>query len=156
MVKKADGTDRLFVLKRLRNLNRKDYFEREIRACEALQHPNILKIIEHGETPKGRPYLVSEYCEGGSLNQRPSFSDPLEGLRFFLQIVAGVEFAHNNSIYHLDLKPQNILLKGDMPVVGDFGICFIDNDEYTMTSEGPRGPIYYCAPELRGDTFRRE
>ena len=40
-------------------------------------------------------------------------------------------------------------MKNGTPV-GDFGICYIDDGEYVMTSEGPRGSIYYCAPELRG------
>jgi serine/threonine protein kinase len=142
----------LFVLKRLKNINRKAYFDREIRACMALQHPNVLKIIENGETPKGLPYLISEYCEAGSLNTLKPFHDPLVGLQFFAQIVEGVAQAHCHlePIYHLDLKPENILLKGDTPVVGDFGICFIEDGEYNLTADGPRGPIYYCAPELRG------
>jgi hypothetical protein len=38
----------------------------------------------------------------------------------------------------------------NVPVVGDFGICFIEDDEYVMTSDGPRGSIGYWAPELRG------
>ena len=36
-----------------------------------------------------------------------------------------------------------------MPVVGDFGICYIEDDQLTFTKEGPRGSLYYCAPELR-------
>jgi serine/threonine protein kinase len=153
VVRRAKSPDsRLFVLKRLKNINRRAYFEREIQACMALDHPNVLKIIEHGETLKGLPYLISEYCEGGSLSDRKPFHDPLTGLRFFQQIVEAVACAHNHRepIYHLDLKPENILQKGDTPVVGDFGICFIEDNEYNLTTEGPRGPIYYCAPELRG------
>jgi len=141
-----------YVLKRLKNPKRQDYFEREIEACTRLDHPNILKVLSHGLTPKGRPFLITEYCSGGSLNGSPKFDDPGKGLRFFQHIVAGVAHAHAHAppIYHLDLKPENILLKGGTPVVGDFGICFIDGNELAMTSEGPRGSIYYCAPELRG------
>ena len=39
-------------------------------------------------------------------------------------------------------------------MLGDFGICFIEEDEVVMTSEGPRGSLYYCAPELRGPRIR--
>ena len=77
--------------------------------------------------------------------------NPGIGLWFFRQIVAGVAHAHAHQppIYHLDLKPENILLRNDVPVVADFGICFIEDDQVSFTREGPRGSIYYCAPELR-------
>ena len=153
VVRRADGSDSiLYVLKRLKNPKREDYFEREIRACGTLDHPNILRVLEHGKTPKNRPYLITEYCDGGSLEEhRPVFDEPGDGLRFFQKIVAGVAQAHGHAppICHLDLKPDNILLKDSVPVVGDFGICFIEDGEVTLTKEGPRGSIYYCAQELR-------
>jgi serine/threonine-protein kinase len=152
VVRRANSDNREYVLKRLKNPKREDYFEREIRACESLDHRNVLKIVEHGRTPKDKPFLVTEFCDGGSLEQRAlRFDHPGDGLRFFQQVVAGVAdaHAHNPPIYHLDLKPANIFLKSDIPVVGDFGICFIEDDQVTLTKEGPRGSMYYCAPEFR-------
>jgi serine/threonine protein kinase len=153
VVRRSGGSDpNEYVLKRQKNPNREDYFEREIRACMSLDHPNVLKVLEHGKTPKGKPFLITEYCPGGSLENGPTFKNPAEGLRFFEHIVAGVAHAQtqDSPIYHLDLKPENILLKGGIPVVGDWGICFIEDNQVSMTKEGPRGSIYYCAPELRG------
>jgi len=153
VVRSAAGSDaKLYVLKRLKNPNRREYFVREIQACMSLNHPNVLKVVEHGETPKGKPFLVTEYCARGSLNDHKKFADPGTGMRLFHEIVAGVAHAHAHvkPIYHLDLKPANILLADETPVVGDFGICFIEDNELNMTSEGPRGSMYYCAPELRG------
>ena len=152
VVRRAGASDsRLYVLKRLKNPKRDDYFEREIQACLSLDHPNVLKVVEHGRTPKGKAFLITEYCVGGSLEKMPKFDSPSNGLRFFQQIVAGVASAHAHKppIYHLDLKPENILLRDGAPVVGDFGICFIQDDQVTLTKEGPRGSMYYCAPELR-------
>jgi serine/threonine protein kinase len=146
-------------LKRLKNPKREDYFEREIQACESLNHPNILKVIQHGRTPRGKPFLITEYCDGGSLEEnRPLFKAPGDGLRFFQQIVEGVAYAHEHKppICHLDLKPENILLKDGTPVVGDFGICYIEDDQITLTNEGPRGSLYYCAPELRNPKISGE
>src|SRR6266404_5721992 len=99
-----------YVLKRLKNPKRKDYFDREIQVCKSLDHPNVLKVIESGETPKGKPYLITEYCDGGSLAHATVCSTPLVGLRLFQQIVSGVVRAHENepAIFHLDLKPENI------------------------------------------------
>ena len=153
VVRRAEvGDTKLYVLKRLKNPNRKDYFEREIQVCTTLDHPNILKVVEFGATPRGKPYLITEYCEGGSLKPDKFFEDPGLGLRFFQEIVGGVAYAHRHipPVFHLDLKPENILLRGARPVAGDFGICFVDDQDCQLTSEGPRGSMYYCAPELRG------
>jgi serine/threonine protein kinase len=75
-------------------------------------------------------------------------------LRLFQEIVAGAAHAHEKQIRHLDIKPQNILLKVEKPTVGYFGICFIEDNELTSTSEGPHGSMYYCAPELRGPKIK--
>jgi serine/threonine-protein kinase len=152
VVRRADAPDEtLYVLKRLKNLKRRDYFDREIQVCKSLEHPNILKVIESGETPKGKPYLITEFCDGGSLADAIAPSTPLAGLRLFEQIVSGIAQVHAKepAVAHLDLKPENILLRAGVPVVGDFGICFVDDNELSITKEGPRGSIYYCAPELR-------
>ncbi|HLX43454.1 MAG TPA: serine/threonine-protein kinase [Bryobacteraceae bacterium] len=152
VIRRADESDdKRYVLKRLKNPNRADYFSREVTACLTLDHPNVLKVIEQGVTPKGKPFLITDFCEGGSLDG-VELDDPAAGLRFFRQIVAGVAAAHASQppIYHLDLKPENIFLSDGRPVVGDFGICFIEDGIVGMTSEGPRGSMYYCAPELRG------
>src|SRR5579859_1190340 len=90
VVERSDGSDPgKYVLKRLKNPKRADYFEREIRACLALDHPNILKIVSHGQTPKGKPYLITNYCENGSLEELPAFKTPLDGLKFFNHICSG-------------------------------------------------------------------
>ena len=82
VVQHSKGSDEAeYVLKRLKNAKRKEYFEREIQACERLSHPNILKIVEHG---KGKPYLITPFCEGGSLEGHEPFQRPIDGLRFFL------------------------------------------------------------------------
>jgi serine/threonine protein kinase len=151
VVRRADGSDSLdYVLKRVKNPRRVDYFKREIQACQNLNHPNVLKIVDHGYTPNNRLYLVSRFCEGGSLEDREIFRRPIDGLGLFLQVCRGVAHAHAAGISHLDIEPDNIFLMNNIPVVGDFGICFIEDDEYVMTSDGPRGSVWYCAPELRG------
>jgi serine/threonine-protein kinase len=157
VVKREDQSDDLaYVLKRLKNPKRQDYFERELQACTTLDHPNVLKIIEHGITPGKKPYLISLFCEDGSLERRDVFQRPIDGLHLFAHICAGMAHAHVAGISHLDIKPANIFLKNGVPVVGDFGICFIEDDEYVMTSDGPRGSLWYCAPELRGRKITRK
>jgi serine/threonine protein kinase len=54
------------VLKRLKNPKRKNRFEAELQAGLTLSHPNIVKVVDH-DLNNDPPYIVSEYCSGGSL-----------------------------------------------------------------------------------------
>jgi serine/threonine protein kinase len=151
--RKDDPDQREYVLKRLKNLNRVERFEREIAVCSRFRHPNVLSVIEHGADAKGKPFLVTEYCSGGSLAEHPfPVGTPvLPVLERFRQICAGAAYAQGHDIVHCDIKPENIFLREDgTPVLGDFGICFVDDDgtRLTLTDEGA-GSRFYCAPELR-------
>jgi serine/threonine protein kinase len=113
-------------------------------------------MVDHGHTPKGRAYLVTEYYPGGSLqNASLRFDKPADGLRFFGRIVDAMAHAHQQErpVCHLDLKPDNIFLKDPgTPIVGDFGICYIDDENTVLSREGARPSVWYCAPELRKPT----
>jgi serine/threonine protein kinase len=155
VVEIKDGIENkeVFVLKLLKHPAQIVRFENEIRACSKLSHPNVLKIIDH-VLEGSNPYLVSEYCAGGSLNEiNVSDYSVIDRLRLFRAISGGVAYAHRNKpqIVHRDLKPSNIFLRDDRktPVVGDFGICFIDEDgsRITLTHEAV-GARRYTAPEL--------
>jgi serine/threonine protein kinase len=153
VVRRSDGSDtKQYVLKRLKNLKRADRFEQEVDAYQTLDHPSILKLVAHGKTPKGNPFLIAEFCADGSLDRHEKFESPLGGLRVFEKIVAAIAYAHAQpkAVFHLDLKPENILLKDSQPIIGDFGICYVENSELTLTSFGPHGSRYYCVPELQG------
>jgi serine/threonine-protein kinase len=121
----------------LRDRNKLKRFKGEIEAVRNLSHQNIVQLIDFDlETEK--PYLVTEYCSGGSLD--PFWhKDPIRALEIFQQICEGVAYAHSKSIIHRDLKPANIFLrtKDGPAVVGDFGICYIEQDgtRLTLTEE---------------------
>jgi serine/threonine protein kinase len=140
-----------FVLKRL-NANRIERGRSEIRACEELSHPNVLRLID-SDLDGDKPYLVTEYCSGGSLSNVNIIEYPLtERLQMFSAICRGVGHAHSHTppITHRDLKPDNIFLRKDKrtPVVGDFGICFFDEGERVTLVDEAVGPRWYMAPEL--------
>jgi serine/threonine protein kinase len=153
VVRRADSADnREYVAKRLKNMNRIERFEREIAACTKLNHPNVLSIVDHCDDSKGRPFLVTEYCAGGSLaDHTPSSSTPVvQVLEIFRQICAGAAYAQSKGIVHRDIKPENIFLHADgTAVLGDFGICFIDDDGNLTRTDEVAGSRFYCAPELR-------
>lgn len=144
-------TDGLAVLKRLKNPNRLPRFEQEVAAIKSLDHPRVLRLLD-ANTAAPKPYLVSEYCELGSLeDQKAAISGlPLEDrLGMFAQICEGVAAAHRAGIIHRDLKPTNLFVRtlGDL-VVGDFGVCFIQTGARLTETIEAVGARYYMAPEL--------
>ena len=151
---KQTGEETRYVLKRLKNINRIQRFRTEIEAIQNLSHENVLDLIDF-DLENEKPYLVTEYCPGGSLAQAEPFwrDSPTETLEVFEQICEGVNCAHNHDppIVHRDLKPENIYLRTPEgpAVVGDFGICFIadDGDRVTLTEEAV-GPRLFISPEL--------
>jgi serine/threonine protein kinase len=116
----------------------------------------VLRLIASGADTKGRPFLVSEYCRQGSLDDwmerdRPNLT-VVEALDLFLPIVRGVANAHRAGIIHRDLKPANIFLREDRsPVVGDFGLCFFEEarDLRLTHSREVIGSRWFAAPEVR-------
>lgn len=149
---KDTKNEKRFVLKRLKNIQRIDRFKREIETIKGLSHKNIVQLIDFN-LEGSSPYLVTEYCEGGSLTKAESFwkSSAVLALELFRQICEGVLHAHNKDIIHRDLKPENIFLrtKNGPAVVGDFGICFVEKDGTRLTlTEEAVGSRNYMAPEL--------
>ena len=75
-------------------------------------HPNIIRLYEVLDTSSDI-FVVMEYAERGELfdliAQRGKLPEP-EARNFFMQILAGIEYCHNNLVAHRDLKPENILI----------------------------------------------
>lgn len=122
--------------------------EREILA--RLVHPNIVRLLDAGESASGTPYLVMEYVDGEPLDRyvraRPL---PLEQrVALFEQIAAAVSHAHQMLVAHRDIKPANILVDRDgVPHLLDFGIARLMSQQ-AATATGTRALTpRYAAPE---------
>jgi len=101
-------------------------FRAERQILASLNHPNIARLIDAGETDDGQPYLVMEYVEGQPLDQYCDERklDLRKRLKLFMDICGAVQYAHQNLIIHRDLKPANILVTADGTVkLLDFGIA---------------------------------
>lgn len=131
-----------------------DRFRRERRTLARLQHPNIARLFDGGETAEGASYIVMELIDGRSLARwideaRP---DAAARARLFQGVCAAVGFAHQNLIVHRDLTPSNILVTGDgVPKLIDFGIARptaeIPEPASARGSEAMSLTAGYAAPE---------
>jgi Tol biopolymer transport system component len=100
-------------------------FQREAQLLASLNHPNIAAIYGLEEADGGK-YLVLEIVEGESLAERLA-AGPMrveEALAAYSQIAAGVSAAHEAGVIHRDLKPGNVMVRGNGSVkVLDFGLA---------------------------------
>ena len=125
-------------------------FRTEAEVIARLQHPNIVQIFEIGEH-EGRPYLVLEFVEGGTLDRAlAGIRLPAErAARLVRTLATAVEHAHERGVIHRDLKPANVLLDaGGEPKITDFGLAKLLAGDSRQTESGALvGTPSYMAPE---------
>ena len=105
--------------------DRLNRFEQEACAASALNHPNILTIYEVGDDD-GRHFIATEYIDGLTLRRKMAATrlEPAEILDIAVQVAAALEEAHTAGIIHRDIKPDNIMIRGNGYVkVLDFGLA---------------------------------
>ena len=130
-------------------------FEMEARAASALNHPNIITIHEIGQY-EGRHFIATEFIEGETLRKVIRHAKPhlLEVLDIAVQVANALHAAHSAGIVHLDIKPENIMLRPDGYVkVLDFGLAKLSDPPLLTAGEvNPQtalimGTINYMSPE---------
>jgi serine/threonine protein kinase/Tfp pilus assembly protein PilF len=104
-------------------------FEAERQALALMDHPNIAKVLDAGQTSSGRPYFVMDLVKGLPITDFCDQSQltPRQRLELFLSVCQAVQHAHQKGIIHRDLKPTNVLvtLHDGRPLVKviDFGVA---------------------------------
>ena len=104
-------------------------FAIEQRTLAIMEHPNIARILDAGETDIGAPYFVMEMVKGRSITQycKQNDFDLRQRLALFIPVCRAVHHAHQKGIIHRDIKPGNIMVMDEagkaVPKVIDFGIA---------------------------------
>ncbi len=125
-------------------------FEREARLAARLEHENIVRVIDVGETGLER-YIVMEYIEGKTLrdvlNERETLPEE-EVISLATAIASGLSWIHQNDIIHRDIKPENIMIDINGKVkIADFGISKSTGSPRVTAVGAPIGTAQYLSPE---------
>jgi TOMM system kinase/cyclase fusion protein len=145
--------------------NARERFRREMRLCAELTHPNIVRLVDSGETPEGRLYAVFEYIPGFTLKDVLSVEGKLslgETLHLMSQVLDALSAAHARGIVHRDLKPANIMVTKTgarrNALVLDFGLSGLfqripdrELPKLTASYELMGTPSYAAPEQLRGE-----
>ena len=142
----------------LANAERLRRFRTEAAAASALEHPNIVRILDAGEQ-SGQPFLAMEYVPGRDL-ARSVTDRPLaarQAATYVEKIARAVQFAHQHGILHRDLKPSNVLVDAfDEPRLTDFGLARNLDDAADLTRTGQAlGSANFMAPEQAAGDVQR-
>jgi serine/threonine protein kinase len=137
-----DGLDRYVAVKVI-NIDdpaRIARFRRELEITVRLgrQHPHIVTVLDTGVAPDGRPCIVMEYHELGSLHDRLREHGPLpvgEVVAAGIAVADALSFAHGQGFLHRDVKPQNILLLPTSYVLADFGVARMADAGHTTSMQ---------------------
>jgi len=141
-------------------------FFNEARAIHMIAHPNIVEILDFGQTSDGQPYFIMEFLSGQSLADRIAAGpvSSADSVAIVSQICEALQAAHEKNIVHRDLKPHNVYLVGPpaKPIVKilDFGVAKISTGWDTSQSGGRSvktrtgslmgTPLYMSPEQCRG------
>jgi beta-lactam-binding protein with PASTA domain/predicted Ser/Thr protein kinase len=123
-------------------------FLREVELAKQVARFCTAQVREAG-FDEGRPYIVSEYIDGPSLQREVALTGPRRGAgleRLAVSTATALAAIHSAGIVHRDFKPQNVLLGADGPRVIDFGLARALDAAATVSGRGVGTPAY-MAPE---------
>lgn len=136
---------------------------REARTGGAIRHPNVCATLDAGVLEDGRAFVAMERLEGESLRQvlvRDGRLDPEQVVELAVQILAGLQAAHDLGVIHRDVKPENVFLhrEDDRVTVKllDFGACrsidlAADSQPLTLTGYVVGTPGYLSPEQAYGE-----
>ncbi len=127
-------------------------FQFEIRIAAGLRHAHIVAVHDSGEAA-GYLYYVMDFVDGETLRARIKREKQMgvdDSLKIIGEVAEGLQYAHDHSVVHRDVKPENIILSDGHACVVDFGLArALDSvDEHRLTASGLAvGTPHYLSPE---------
>ena len=118
-----------------------------------LDHPNVMKILDV-ERNDNNVWMMMPFCELGDLNNFYKTRDicPETNSEVMKQIIIGIEYLHRQDIVHRDIKPGNILVASENPLIiwlTDFDACkCLDPEVETSLMTSNVGTLAFKAPEF--------
>ncbi len=136
-------------------------FQNEAQAIAKMSHPNVVAIYNLGLHDGRLPFYVMDLLDGTALSDRLKLSGPLpvrEAIELFVEVCAGIGYAHKKGIVHRDIKPPNIVILSKPEAGGpkikivDFGIAKLSYSKEQATQQLTAvgevcGSPYYMSPE---------
>lgn len=131
-------------------------FLQEARSATAIEHPNVVEVLDMGRHDDASVYMVFELLRGESLADRLEENGPLDTMQtamILLPVADALAAAHRLGIVHRDVKPDNIFLEDDgmgyvRPKLLDFGIACFSERRGGVASPGViMGTPGYLSPE---------
>jgi eukaryotic-like serine/threonine-protein kinase len=127
-----------------------EHFRTEARIVASLLHPHIVRVLDYG-LEGTTPFLVMDYAPNGTLRQRYPKGSRLALptiISYVKQAADALQFAHDQKLIHLDIKPENMLLGAtDEVLLSDFGLALIAHHTASQIAQVMAGTIPYMAPE---------
>lgn len=130
-------------------------FYREGRILSRLTHPNIVQYHDLSQA-NNQPFLIMEWVDGVDLATKVRKQGPLKlevALRYLIDALQGIHYAHERGYVHRDLKPSNLIVgntpTGEIVKIADFGLArSFDEEQSQLTLTGvTAGTPAFMAPE---------
>jgi serine/threonine-protein kinase len=129
-------------------------FVREAQTAGRLTHPNIVTVFDSFEGEGGVAYIVMEYVEGYTLTSliKKGRLSAAQVKHVVVNTAAGLQHAHDNGVFHRDIKPDNIMIspKSSVVKIMDFGIARLIESNMTMTGSVLGTPAYMSPEQVTG------
>ncbi|WP_433420003.1 serine/threonine protein kinase [Microtetraspora malaysiensis] len=132
----------------------RERFLREATSAKRVAPFCTAQVMDTG-VEQERPYIVSEYIEGLSLQRRVQTSGPISGPalhRLAVGTATALAAIHQAGVVHRDLKPANVIMGPDGPRVIDFGIARAVDSSHTLSSQPVGTPSYMSPEQIMGET----
>ncbi|MDM8556510.1 serine/threonine-protein kinase [Desulfococcaceae bacterium HSG7] len=111
-------------------------FNREKNLGQSLKHSNLVEVVDGiiSSDDKDQNFLVMEYVEGPPLSKLIEELNKKERIQIAVDIISGLNYLHEKSLIHRDLKPDNIIVTEDgNAIICDFGLLKEIQDPYHLT-----------------------